>query len=111
MDTINVLSMELRNKVKKEIIPGGWVEFYDDLTAETVFLAEEVQKNKDLSIQIDILVRGIASWNFAGDDGKILSVSNHSISLLPLSLLKKLIEEQSKVLAESQDKKKDLPET
>ena len=101
MDTINVLSSDLRSKIKKNSpVVGAWVEFYDDITMDQAKKAQEMISRDDINSSLELLLPMIADWNFAGTDGK-LPLTIESLSKLPSKLVRWLSQMQKEILQDN----------
>ena len=102
MDSVNVLSSELRGTFRKEVpsIKGAWVEFFDDITMDVISKAQDSIKSgtPDITANLDIVANQIAFWNFADQDGKILPVNVDSLKKLPMKLIMWISTTQQEIL-------------
>lgn len=112
MDTVNILSSDLRNKIRKEVsfVSGAWVEFFDDITMDVVSKAQEASKeSNNIETSLEIIVNQIADWNFADKDKNILPISVETLKKLPSKILFWFGETQKEILAninQTEDTKK-----
>lgn len=113
MDTVNVLSKDLRTVIRKEVdfIPGAWVDFFDSVTTGVIRKAQNAQKNESLEMSMEMLLQQIAGWNFAGEDKKVLPLTLESLDLLPIKLLTWIATAQQEIFTQEEDKKKDTDQT
>lgn len=111
-DYVNILSGELRGRVKKTIpwIQNAWVEFYDDLLGETQAKISSAS-NQEEAGYIGVVAM-IADWNFGDEKGVKLDVSVENVRKLPIRVQKWLAETSTKIVNPEQEKeqKKDSPE-
>ena len=109
METVNVLSKDLRTVIRKEVpfIPGAWVDFFDSITTGAIRKAQKAQKDQSMDLSMELLLSQIADWNFSGEDKKALSLTLDSLDLLPMKLLNWIAEAQGEILKGEEDKKKE----
>lgn len=109
MDTVNIFNTELRNKIKVDcdLIPGVWVEFYDDLLIENIYSStlETDDIKQGIDNNLNIIKDCIHDWNFADDKGK-LDITVENLRKLPLKLLTWISEKSSECVKTTADKKK-----
>jgi len=111
MDTVNVITSDFRKIVRRNIsiIPGAWVEFYDDVTVGSLIESLDDTRKDSILLRIDLLFSQISDWNFADEKGEKLPVTKESFKRLSNKILECMIKEQYEVLsyAADLDKKKD----
>ena len=111
MNSVNIFNKDLRNIVHKEMttVPGGWIEFYDDITAGEIKKAQEAQVTGDISASFEMILSQIAEWNFSDATGTILPITVESFDKLPIKIIKEIADIQAEILSGLNDKKKELP--
>lgn len=113
MDTVNVFAPELRKIIRKDVslIPGGWVEFLDDITMSSLTKAQDGTKTNNIDEMMSILVDQISDWNFSDAKGVTIPITLQGIKSLPMKLVTWLINTQTEIIKppELEDKKKELP--
>lgn len=111
MTNVNIFNKDLRNIVRKELktVPGGWIDFYDDITAGEIKKAQEAQKTGDISSSFEMVLSQIADWNFADNTEAILPITVESFDKLPIKIIKEIAELQAEILSSLSDKKKESP--
>lgn len=111
-DYVNILSGELRGRVKKEIpwIKNAWVEFYDDLLGETQSKISSAS-NQEEAGYIGVVAM-IADWNFANEKEEKLDITIENVRKLPIRVQKWIAETSTSIVNPEQEKeqKKDSPE-
>jgi hypothetical protein len=105
---INPFNIELRQKVKKDLtsIPGAWIEFYDDLTIAQIKSAEKGLKDKDMDIQVRILLAQISDWNFCNTENEKLPIAAESIEKLSLKVAEEMFSFLVEIAEDFSSKKK-----
>ena len=101
MVQVNVLSNDLRGKIKKDVpfIKDAFVVFYDDVTIQDVQKAQNAKGTDDITKNLDVVVSQIAEWNFTDNEGKDLPINTDSLTKLPLKLFKWINECESELLS------------
>ncbi len=113
MADVNVLALELRTIIRKEVdfIPGAWVDFYSDITTGIARKAQISQQSNNLDTNLELVLSQIADWNFADNEGQHLPVTSESLDKLSLKLLTWISTAQVEILTSQEEDKKKLPKS
>lgn len=122
---VKVLGVEIRQKIRKEVpfVKGAWIELFDDISVadekrlkmvdwkgEPPKQQEETEEGYNIrkkaiseeheKIATEILLKLIADWNFADDNGIKLVVTREIFENLPLKLRKWLIKQANNIVSD-----------
>lgn len=100
MASVNVLSNDIRGKIKKEVpfISGAFVTFFDDVTVEVITKAQSARNSEDILKNLDVVIAQIVEWNFSDGEGNILPLTTESLTKIPMKLLKWINETEAELI-------------